>query len=247
LRIALTVRNAGYGAVGNESFLYYRVENAEAITMAGQLINKWTAKRLVGLLQSFSNNKEKQYIIAGDTDSVYVSLSDIVDILIPNWKELDIDVVIDKIDEFIRVVLDPEIEQYCLDLVDYMQAYKQKMVWEREIIANCMHPQSLINGVSVEDLYNSASRLSDDDNVRKLVIDTTSVSLITGTLENSKSDYITRRYYSGDLIHIELCDGSMLSLTPEHKVFCRDSNNNIFQKCAGDLTFDDDIITQEFI
>lgn len=62
--------NAGYGAVGNASFLYYRVENAEAITMAGQLINKWTCHRLTKLLRHISGNTDRRYVISGDTDSV---------------------------------------------------------------------------------------------------------------------------------------------------------------------------------
>lgn len=127
--------NAGYGAVGNASFLYYRVENAEAITMAGQLINKWTCHRLTNLLRHISGNTDRRYVIAGDTDSAYVNIDDIVDIMIPNWKDKDIHYVVDKIDEFIKLVVDPQVKTYCEDLVQYLQAYKNKMVWEREIIA----------------------------------------------------------------------------------------------------------------
>lgn len=130
--------NSGYGAVGNAAFLYYKVENAEAITMAGQLINKWTCHRLTDLLRSISGNTDRRYVIAGDTDSAYVSIEDIVEMMIPDYKTRDVQFIVDKIDEFVKTVVDPEIKTYCADLVTYMQAYKNKMVWEREIIAESM-------------------------------------------------------------------------------------------------------------
>lgn len=71
-------------------------------------------------------------------NSLYVSIPDIVDMMLPNNKDLDIHQIVDKIDEFVKVVVDPEVNKWCVDLVDYMQAYKNKMVWEREIIAETM-------------------------------------------------------------------------------------------------------------
>ena len=71
-------------------------------------------------------------------NSLYVSIPDIVDMMLPNNKDLGIHQIVDKIDEFVKVVVDPEVNKWCVDLVDYMQAYKNKMVWGREIIAETM-------------------------------------------------------------------------------------------------------------
>lgn len=62
--------NSGYGAVGNEWFLYYVIENAESITASGQLINKWTHKRVNELLDTIVGTSNSNRTIAGDTDSV---------------------------------------------------------------------------------------------------------------------------------------------------------------------------------
>lgn len=62
--------NAGYGAVGNQWFLYYKVENAESITASGQLVNKWTHERVNKLLDTIVGTSNSNRTIAGDTDSV---------------------------------------------------------------------------------------------------------------------------------------------------------------------------------
>ena len=33
--------NSAYGAVGNQYFRYYKLENAEAITLSGQVAIRW--------------------------------------------------------------------------------------------------------------------------------------------------------------------------------------------------------------
>jgi DNA polymerase elongation subunit (family B) len=61
--------NAGYGALGNEHFLYFKVENAEAITVTGQVVNQWTCSRLQDYLTKVFK-EEHNYWTYGDTDSV---------------------------------------------------------------------------------------------------------------------------------------------------------------------------------
>lgn len=126
--------NGGYGANGAPQFLYFLVDNAESTTSSGQLVNLWTTKRINTFLNKLvGNDIEKPYWIAGDTDSGYFELDDIVKTLgIQNESD---DVIADSLDEFVRTILEPEIESYTNELCEYLNNIENKMVWEREVIA----------------------------------------------------------------------------------------------------------------
>ena len=72
--------NSAYGALGNQWFRFYSTDLAEAITLSGQLSIQWIGIRLNEMLNGVTKNKDKDYIIASDTDSLYVNMSDIVKI-----------------------------------------------------------------------------------------------------------------------------------------------------------------------
>lgn len=61
--------NAGYGALANEHFLYFKVQNAEAITLTGQVVNRWTCSRVEKYLTDILKT-EHNYWVYSDTDSV---------------------------------------------------------------------------------------------------------------------------------------------------------------------------------
>lgn len=125
--------NSGYGAIGNAGFLYYLIENAEAITGCGQLVNKWTHERVNGMLNKIVGTTGVNRTIAGDTDSIYLCLNDVVEKAgIQNKSETEIT---DWLDKFHLTVLDPKIKDWTADLCDYMNASENKMVWGREAIA----------------------------------------------------------------------------------------------------------------
>ena len=126
--------NAGYGAVGNVYFLYYAKQNAEAITLSGQLINKWTHVRINEFLNTLLNTPGKIRTVAGDTDSLYLCLDDIVKKM--NIEHLSDNEIADKLDEFMKKILSPKIDKISDELCEYMNAVKNKMVWEREAIAS---------------------------------------------------------------------------------------------------------------
>lgn len=125
--------NAGYGAVGNKHFLYYKVENAEAITLSGQLINKWTHVRVNALLNHLLGTTDKNRTIAGDTDSLYLVLDDVVEKL--GIRHLTDNEITDRLDQFMKTVLAPKIDGFAEELCEYMNGMQNKMVWEREIIS----------------------------------------------------------------------------------------------------------------
>ena len=66
--------NSAYGALGNAHFRFYNTDLAEAITLSGQLSIQWIGNRLNELLNTVSHTKNEDYIIASDTDSVYLKI-----------------------------------------------------------------------------------------------------------------------------------------------------------------------------
>lgn len=66
--------NSCYGAFGNEFFRFFDVRQAEAVTMTGQMIIRHVADRVNNFLNSeFGTSKD--YVLASDTDSIYISLA----------------------------------------------------------------------------------------------------------------------------------------------------------------------------
>lgn len=136
LQLALKVLlNGGYGALANKYFLYFMVENAEAITTTGQVVNMWTSNRVNDLLNKILDNKKKKdYIVCGDTDSSYFELFDVVKS--SGLLNESNDTIADFLHEFCKDVLTPEINEYTDELCAYFNNVENKMVWEREAIAS---------------------------------------------------------------------------------------------------------------
>ncbi len=126
--------NSAYGAIGNEHFRYFDLRQAEAITVSGQLAIRWIQKKLNEYLNKQLKTNNHDYIIASDTDSVYLNLSNAVklsgiDTTIP-------DKVVTFLDKFCRKALDPFIEASFQELATKMNAYAQRMEMKREAIAD---------------------------------------------------------------------------------------------------------------
>src|SRR5699024_5182534 len=119
LQLALKILiNSLYGAMGNQHFLYFLVENAESITSTGQVINQWVSRRVNELLnQLMDNETEKDYWIAGDTDSAYFAMGDLVAALgVADATESEKS---QKLSELVEQVISPEIDRYCNELSEY--------------------------------------------------------------------------------------------------------------------------------
>lgn len=124
--------NGGYGAVSNIYFLYFQIENAEAITLTGQAVNQFINTRLEKFFQKLTGTQDRFWIMA-DTDSGYFELDKIVKMLCKD--ETDRNIIADKLDEFCKKIVQPQIDKLTEEFADYLNSYQNRMVYEREAIS----------------------------------------------------------------------------------------------------------------
>ena len=127
--------NSAYGAIGNQYFRYYKLANAEAITLSGQVSIRWIENCMNKYLNKLLQTEETDYVIASDTDSIYLNLGPLVDKFLSN-KSDDKTAVVALLDKICQEKLEPFIESSYQDLASYVNAYDQKMQMKRENIAD---------------------------------------------------------------------------------------------------------------
>ena len=136
LQLAKKVQlNSAYGALGNEWFRFFDIRQAEAITLSGQLSIRWIEDKLNGFFNKLLKTKSVDYVIASDTDSVYVNLGPLVH-MVYGSKNIEKEKIVDFIDKACTEKIEPFIDKAYQELADYMNAFDQKMQMKREVIAN---------------------------------------------------------------------------------------------------------------
>ncbi len=125
--------NSAYGALGSQYFRFYDLRQALAVTQAGQLSIRWIEKKL-NLFMNKLLKTEKDYVIASDTDSIYLRLGELVDKV---YKEkTDINSIITFMDKVCEDKIQPFIDESYQELADYVHAHSQKMQMKREALAD---------------------------------------------------------------------------------------------------------------
>jgi DNA polymerase elongation subunit (family B) len=126
--------NSAYGAVGNQYFRYYDVRQASAITTAGQFIIRFIESKVNEYLNNVLQTQgDIDYIVASDTDSIYVTLDKLVEQVCKGKTDQQ---VCDFLNKVVDNKLEPYIEKCFNELSDYTNAFKNCMVMKREVIAN---------------------------------------------------------------------------------------------------------------
>ena len=126
--------NSAYGALGNKYFRYFNVLQAESITTSGQLSIRWIENKLNEWFWTmFPENGETDYVIAVDTDSVYITFDYIVEKYVGGR---DKDKIINFLDTLSKEKIEPYIAECYEELSTYMNCYSQKMFMSREVIAD---------------------------------------------------------------------------------------------------------------
>jgi len=126
--------NSAYGAIGNQYFRYYKLANAEAITLSGQVSIRWIENHVNDYLNNLLKTKEVDYVIASDTDSIYIDFGPLVNKFFGNIIDNKTKLV-EVIDKICQDKLEPFIENSYQKLATYVNAYDQKMQMKRENIA----------------------------------------------------------------------------------------------------------------
>ena len=132
--------NSAYGAIGNEWFRYYDLRIAEGITTSGQLSIRWIEKSLNLYLNKLLKTKGEDYVIASDTDSVYITFDKLVDKVLKKRTDESEDSyrgrAVDFLDTVAKEKVEPFIDRSYQALASYVSAYEQKMQMAREVIAD---------------------------------------------------------------------------------------------------------------
>ena len=126
--------NSAYGALGNQYFRFFDTRIAEGITTAGQLSIRWIEQKVNKYMNLLLKTGNEDYIIASDTDSIYLNLGPLVEKFYPEVKDTK------KIIKFMNKVceekIQPFIDESYQELADYVNAYQQRMEMKRESLAN---------------------------------------------------------------------------------------------------------------
>ena len=127
--------NSAYGSVGNEWFRYFKLANAEAITLSGQVAIRWIENKMNTYFNKLLKTKDFDYVIASDTDSIYLNMGPLVE-TVYEGREKTTEGVVSFLDKICKVELEKYIEGCYQELAEYMNAYDQKMQMKRENIAD---------------------------------------------------------------------------------------------------------------
>ena len=124
--------NSAYGAIGNQYFRYYNVNQATAITTSGQFVIQYIEKKVNEYMNNVLKTKA-DYIVASDTDSIYLRLDELVNKV---CKDKTKEQTLNFINKVVESKIEPYIENCFKDLAEYTNALDQKMVMKREVIAD---------------------------------------------------------------------------------------------------------------
>jgi len=121
--------NSAYGALGSQYFRFYDLRMALGVTTAGQLSIRWIEHKINAWMNKLLETN-KDYVIASDTDSIYLRMGELVDKFIKDKS--DKQKVISLMDKICKEKLEPFIDTSYAELAEYVHAYDQKMEMKRE-------------------------------------------------------------------------------------------------------------------
>jgi DNA polymerase elongation subunit (family B) len=128
--------NSAYGACGNEHFRHFDIKLATSITLAGQLLIKYAEKEINLFLNAFLGTTDLDYVIASDTDSLYLKMESVVQRLRGANASLTNDQIVSKLDTFGKTVITTAFKEMFTRLAAILHARDGVIVMKREAIAN---------------------------------------------------------------------------------------------------------------
>ena len=121
--------NSLYGALGNKHFRYFNNQVAEAITTSGQLSIRWAENAINKEMNTALETNDKDYVIAIDTDSLYVNMNEMV-------KKFNPKDPVKFLDKICREHFEGVLEKSYAVLAKKLDVMENRMEMSREVIAN---------------------------------------------------------------------------------------------------------------
>jgi DNA polymerase elongation subunit (family B) len=129
--------NSAYGALGNEYFRFFDIRQASGITTAGQLSIRWIEQKLNEYMNKILQTEGEDYVIASDTDSIYLTLDRLVNKTIREENpDATAEQIIAFMDRICEAKIQPFIDKSYGELARYTHAFDQKMMMKREALAD---------------------------------------------------------------------------------------------------------------
>lgn len=126
--------NSAYGALSNQYFRWYDDRLAESVTLTGQVSIRFLEMKINEFLNKRLETEGVDYVIASDTDSIYLVLDRAVDKHFTDQSDLSaINAYLTKVAE---KIITPEINRIFSELATYLNSYEQKMSMKLETIAD---------------------------------------------------------------------------------------------------------------
>jgi DNA polymerase elongation subunit (family B) len=126
--------NSAYGALSNEYFRFFSNDLAESITLSGQLSIRWAERKINEYLNKLLGTDDEDFVLAVDTDSLYITMDKLVQNVFPDGG--DTEQIINWLDKVCESKLEPFLSKSYDELAEYTNAYEQKMVMAREVLAD---------------------------------------------------------------------------------------------------------------
>ena len=127
--------NSLYGALGNQYFRHYKLDNAEAITLTGQVAIRWIERKVNEFLNSCLKTTGEDYVIASDTDSIYLNLGPLVRSVDSIRSSDDSERIVSILNQFAENKIVPFIDESYDELSEYLNCMERTLVMKRECIA----------------------------------------------------------------------------------------------------------------
>lgn len=128
--------NSAYGALGNVAYRWYQRELAESITLSGQVAIRWMERHLNSFLNKACGTTDVDFVIAIDTDSLYLNLERLVRMKHPDLESLPKTELIQLMDTLCEKVVAPQINKGYEQLAQRTHAFGQHMTMKREALAD---------------------------------------------------------------------------------------------------------------
>lgn len=126
--------NCLFGATGNPYFKYYDLRMAEGITLTGQVVIQWMERKMNEKLNKIIGTNGVDYVIASDTDSLYINFGPLAEI--SGLKDSNTETVVNFFEKVSNGIFSEYIAESLNELAEYLNAIEPAMSMKLENICD---------------------------------------------------------------------------------------------------------------